>query len=50
MLPPALTPPALTPRSTLLVGQNGTGKSTLVEAVAAAWHGSLTGAGPALVG
>jgi predicted ATPase len=27
---------------TVLVGENGTGKSTLVEAIASAWHGSLT--------
>ena len=29
---------------TVLVGDNGTGKSTLVEALAAAWHRKLTGA------
>lgn len=29
-------------RVTLLVGENGTGKSTLVEAVAHAWQESLT--------
>jgi predicted ATPase len=27
---------------TVLVGENGTGKSTLVEGLAAAWHGRLT--------